>query len=539
MLTIPLMVMLYFIVRGLGSFMDTYYMGKIGHSVVRDFRSVLLKHILNLPASFYHQNHTSQLISKLNYDTGQISDTLSNGLPSVIRGILSTIAYVSVMFLINWRITCLLLFAGPLLMYYINQVSRRMRGHSTRIQNTIGDLTQVTKEITEGYPVIRIFAGEAYEQARIQQVTNDNYQQEIKMIRTTAISVPFMQLIGATAMAGLLYLAMLKPDHPWGTGLTAGEFGAMFLSMVQLMRPVKQIAIVNSVMQRGVAAATSIFKILVTLPEAETGSQSFPKPVLGQIEFKQVNFKYGKHFDRLQLDQISFLIQPGQTVALVGESGAGKTTLANVLARFYPIESGEILIDHIPIQTLSLASLRSQFAMVSQNILLFDGTIRDNIAYGCNQQASEQAIRQAAKQAYALEFIEKLPLGFETPIGENGLLLSGGQRQRLAIARAILKNAPILILDEATSALDSKSEAYIQSALEQLSRNRTTLVIAHRLSTIERADLILVLSKGRLIESGRFSDLLNQENSLFKQLYRQFQEPEVKTLQTIQEIQEI
>ena len=517
---IPFMIIGFFMARGGAYFLSSYFMAWVGRSVVRDFRCKMVSHLMRLPISFFDHKTTGELISKINYDTNQVAEAISEAITDTIRGILTAISMIVVMFNQNARITLMLLIAVPILGLYIDKINKRMRKHSGKIQATMGHITHVASEVIGGIKIIKTFGGADYEKRRFEDVTVANWSEELKMTATSASSVSGMQMIGVCALSVFLFLATLQPEHVLGallgTSMSAGAFVSMAVAIFGLLRPIKQMARVNSTLQKGISGARSIFELLDEKIESDIGQITLdPQSIKGEIVFEDVCFAYNKTdanmtTSPLILNHIHFSIKSGQTIALVGRSGSGKSTLVSLLPRFYEYQSGLITLDGHNIQDIRLEDLRRQFSLVTQQVTLFNESIADNIAYGTTRGATRAEIWHAAQLAHASEFIEKLPKGLDTEIGENGIRLSGGQRQRLAIARAILKNAPVLILDEATSALDAESEYYIQMALETLMKNRTTLVIAHRLSTIERADKVLVLNGGRIVESGTHEELMQQ-----------------------------
>lgn len=498
---LPFIIVSIFLFKGVLGFISSYFVNKVGRRVITDFRQKIFNQFLKLPASFYDQQTSGQLLSLLLYNVEQIAEATTFVLLTVVQEGFLVIGFLIVMFSNSWKLSSLFLVATPLIACIIRYASRRLQMLSLNVQKAMGHVSHVAEEAIEGYKVIRTFGGEKYESEKFHQATELNQQREMKIIVTDTLSSSVVQLLAAIPISCILYLATLP-----SLKISAGSFVAILGAMVSLLRPLRRISRVNSIIQKGIAGARSIFELIDEPVEMDLGKKPLVRSK-GHIEFNQVTFSY-QSGNKPVLENVTFAINPGETIALVGRSGSGKTSLVNLLPRFYDIEMGNILIDGNDIKDYRLADLRRQFAFVSQQVNLFNDTIANNIAYGSLKGVTLKQIKEAAQAANALDFILQMPNGFDTLIGENGVLLSGGQRQRLAIARALLKNAPILVLDEATSALDTESERNIQEALEQLMKNRTTLVIAHRLTTIEKADRILVLSNGKIVESGTHQQLL-------------------------------
>lgn len=500
--------------RGLTNFVSTYCLAWVSGKVVMTMRRRLFKHLMFMPVGFFDVNSSGKLLSRITYDSEMIASSASGSLITIVREGAYIISLLAVMFYTSWELTLVLFVIGPIIAVLVRSVSKVFRRLSKNMQDSMGELTSTTEQMLKGHKVVLSFGGQLVEEERFNHVSNDMRRKSMKMMTADAISDPIVQIIASLALAAVLYLAttpLIADDH-----LTAGSFTVVFSSMLAMMRPLKSLTNVNAQFQRGMAACQTLFGILDLQTEKDEGTYK-AEPAKGEVTFKNVSFAYqGK--DELALKDISFTIPAGKTVALVGRSGSGKSTIANLVTRFYDVNEGEILLDGVNIQNYRLSNLRENCSVVSQQVHLFNDTIANNIAYAATDKYSREEIVEAARAAYALEFIEKLPQGFDTVIGENGASLSGGQRQRLAIARALLRNSPVLILDEATSALDTESERAIQAALEELKKDRTVLVIAHRLSTIEKADEILVIEHGEIRERGDHEQLLAL-NGAYKQLH--------------------
>lgn len=519
---IPIVIIFLFLLRSAMDLLGSYAMAKVGRSVVMGFRVKVFERLLQLPCRFYDHTSSGQLLSLIIYNAAQISSACTNAVTQFVQSAFLAIGLIIVMFVISWQLSLMLLLCAPVVAITVKLSSKRLRNLSHGSQEAMGDISSVTEEAVENYRVVRTFGGEAYEMKKFLKVTKTSMQKEMKIVVTKAMGSSGVQLMGVVILAGMIYFATTRTGH---NTLTAGGFTAIMAAMMSLLRPVKQLTELNAIIQRGLAGAETIFDVLDEPAEKDTGTLVVPR-VKGEIAYKNVCFSYGKS-DSHVLHNINLNVKPGESVALVGRSGSGKSTFVSLLPRFYDILSGEIVIDGKNIFDYKLTNLREQFALVSQQVSLFNDSIANNIAYGnLGRDVSEEEIVKAAEAAHAMEFIKDMPEGIHTLIGENGVLLSGGQRQRIAIARAILKNAPILILDEATSALDTESERHIQAALVEVMRNRTTLVIAHRLSTIESVDKIVVLDNGHVVEVGNHKELLALSGHYAKLHRMQFQEPQ-------------
>ncbi len=503
------------IVRSLAVFIGSYFISRVSANMVHDLRSAIFKRYTQLPTSYFESNNSGYLISRITNNVQQVTAASTDSVRTLIREGMTAIGLMGYLFYINWQLSLIFLSIAPLIVVIVTVFCTRLRMLSKRLQESIGDLTQIASEVVGGYKVMKSYGGEAYENTRFQKQSRYHRNQTMKLAVTDALQNPIMQIIIAVALSVLMYFALLFMEHS-----TTGEFVAYLTAAFMLPRAFKFISGANASIQKGIAAAQSLFEVLDAPIENDIG-QIEVDHCHGKIEFKHLSFRY-EGSERDALKNINLTIEPGQTVALVGESGSGKTTLVNVLMRFYDLNEGEIRIDNINIQDIKLQALRKQMSLVTQHIVLFDDTVKNNIAYG-DPDCDEQKVQQAAQDAYATGFIGRLENGMDTEIGEHGVKLSGGQCQRVAIARAIYKNAPILILDEATSALDTQSEKYIQFALENVRKNRTSIIIAHRLSTIENADVILVMQNGEIIESGSHQELLKTGKHYARLYELQFQ----------------
>lgn len=506
--------LLLFFARGIASFTLNYSMSWIGRRIIRELRSSLFLKLLDMPAVFFDNSATGTLLSKLTYNTEQVAESTTNSVKVVVRDTVTVMSLLGWMLYLNWLLTLLVLVVVPVIAVLTSYVSGRFRHVSTRIQDSMGDLTRAAEEVISGHRMVKLYGAEAAEYKRFEAANARNLRQNLKLAFTSAVANPVIQMIAGIGLSLVMYVLTLQPFQKANS---VGDFASFLTAVTLLLPPLRRLTDVNVAVQRGIAAGESIFDLLDLESEADRGTVSLGR-AHGDLQFRDVEFRYPSDGQTVLRD-INVTLAAGEKVALVGRSGSGKSTLASLIPRYYDPTSGSINLDGVDLKDFRLKDLRRQIAMVTQEIALFNDTIGNNIAYGHPATASEKAIRDAAQAAGLLEEIENLPQGFQTRVGERGYLLSGGQRQRVAIARALIKNAPILILDEATSALDSESERAVEQALERLMKGRTTLIIAHRLKTVEGADRILVLDQGRLVESGTHDELMSARG-LYAGLHR-------------------
>jgi len=512
--TMPVFLVALFVVRGSAGFVNTYFLKWVGRRVVADLRREMFEHLMHTPTRYYDRHSSGQILSKFTYNVENVAHATTTALTTLVRDGFTVIGLIAYMLYINASLSAIFLLTGPAMAGAVKYASKRFRRHSQRIQDRVGELTHTVQEVIDAHRVVKTFGGQARERTRFGHVNEKTRSLQMKMIATEAASVPLVQLISALAIAVIVYLSTMQGLRE---GISVGTFMSFVVAMGLLLPPVKRLTSVNAHLQRGIIAAESLFDLLDTQTESDTGTRILGRAA-GKVEYREVSHFYDPDQGPV-LEDVVLIIEPGEAVAFVGHSGSGKTTLVNLLPRFYDATYGRILIDGVEVRELTLNSLRDQISLVTQDVVLFNDSVANNIAYGRPGKVDLGDIERVAHAAYALDFIRALPRGFETPIGDRGVLLSGGQRQRIAIARAMLKDAPILILDEATSALDTESERHIQAALLELMQHRTTLVIAHRLSTIEHVDRIVVIEQGCIVEQGRHLDLLAREG-YYAKLYR-------------------
>ncbi|HFQ5078860.1 TPA: lipid A ABC transporter ATP-binding protein/permease MsbA [Vibrio vulnificus] len=512
--TLPLLVFGLMFIRGISSFVSTYCLSWVSGNVVMQVRRMVFNHYMQMPVSYFDKEKSGSLLSRITYDSEQVSSATSQALVSIVREGTSIIGLLVLMFYNSWQLSLVLILVAPVVAWAIGFVSKRFRKISKNMQTTMGIVTSSAEQMLKGHKVVLSYGGQEVEKSRFDVVSNQMRQQSMKLITAQAAANPIIQMIASIAIVVVLYLASVDTIKDQ---LTPGTFTVVFSAMFGLMRPLKALTNVTSQFQRGMAAAQTLFALVDLEPEKNTGTHSVAR-AKGEVNVKDISFTY-EGAEKPALSHVSFDIPRGKTVALVGRSGSGKSTIANLFTRFYDVDSGEIQLDGVDIRDYELKNLRTQFALVSQNVHLFNDTIANNIAYAAGDKYSREDIERAAELAHAMEFISKMENGLDTMVGENGASLSGGQRQRVAIARALLRDAPVLILDEATSALDTESERAIQSALDELQKNKTVLVIAHRLSTIEKADQILVIDDGAVVERGSHVELIEKDGA-YAQLHR-------------------
>jgi ATP-binding cassette, subfamily B, bacterial MsbA len=511
---VPLAIIGMFVVRGALSYLSSYTLAWVSNKIVLDLRNAMFARLLALPARYYDDRSSGVLLSKVAYDVVGVTSAATGVLTVLVRDSLAVAGLLGWLLYLNWRLTLVTLVIAPGVAIVVKVFSKRMRRMSQEGLRAQGDVTHVLQESIDCHREVKIFGGQDYEARRFDRSNQKQRGYNMRQTMAAAATVPIVQIFASIAVAAIVSIAMQQSA---ANELSVGSFVSFLTAMLMLLTPIKHLTEVNSPLQRGLASAESVFELLDERAEEDTGTRALPR-AQGRIEYERVSFAYPGS-GREALDGVSVRIEPGETIALVGPSGGGKTTFVNLLPRFYEVSGGRILIDGIDTREIGLAGLRANIALVSQDVALFNDTVASNIAYGRAGGASRAELESAARAAHALDFIREMPQGFETLIGEDGVRLSGGQRQRVAIARALLKNAPILLLDEATSALDSESERHVQAALAELMRGRTTIVIAHRLSTIEHADRIVVLQRGRMVETGSHAELLAR-NGVYARLYR-------------------
>lgn len=508
---VPVLIVIIYMIRSVGSYFGNYLLAKVSFSLIHDIRVELFNKYLVLPSSYYDGNDTGRILAKITFNVDQVRDAVTRASKIILREGATVIALLAYLFYTNWQLTLLFFAIGPVIGFFVKFASKHFRRYTKKIQGSIGDVTHVANEVIGGYQVVKSFGGERYEGERFLDSSFENRKQNIKLVHLSEIYTAVLQFFIALAMAGMMFMAMSMLGE-----YSAGELIAYVTAAAMLPKSVRQLSEVNTSIQRGIAAAESVFEVLDLDDEKDLG-QFQTDIIRGGLEIKNLNFSYPGH-DEQVLKNINLSVKPGEMVALVGQSGSGKSTLVSLLPRFYDHLEGQILLDDVDVNEYRLENLRKHIALVNQQVVLFNDSVANNIAYGALKDAAPQALEDAIDSAHAKEFINDMDKGADTFIGEGGGRLSGGQRQRLSVARAILKDAPVLILDEATSALDAESERYIQDALETVMKGRTTLVIAHRLSTVEKADRIIVMDKGRIVEEGAHKELM-ESGGIYKKLY--------------------
>lgn len=513
--TLPLIVFAMMFIRGVSGFVSTYCLSWVSGNVVMQIRRMVFNHFMHMPVSYFDKEKTGNLLSRITYDSEQVSAATSQALVSIVREGASIIGLLVLMFYNSWQLSLVLFAVAPVVAWGIGIVSKRFRKISKNMQTMMGHVTASAEQMLKGHKVVLSYGGQDIEGKRFEKVSNQMRQQSMKLVTAQAAANPIIQMIASIAIVVVLYLASIDSIKEQ---LTPGTFTVVFSAMFGLMRPLKALTNVTSQFQRGMAASQTLFALVDLEPEKNEGKFTVDR-ANGDVAVKEVSFTY-EGAEKPALENVSFDIPKGKTVALVGRSGSGKSTIANLFNRFYDVSSGSITLDGHDIRDYELKNLREQFALVSQNVHLFNDTIANNIAYATEDRYTREDIERAAKLAHVTEFVSKMEDGLDTMIGENGASLSGGQRQRVAIARALLRDAPVLVLDEATSALDTESERAIQSALDELQKDKTVLVIAHRLSTIENADEILVVDEGSIVERGNHAELIAKKDGAYAQLHR-------------------
>ncbi|MDP3088195.1 MAG: lipid A export permease/ATP-binding protein MsbA [Methylotenera sp.] len=509
---LPLMIFGLMLIRGVAGFISVYSMRVVARRVVEDFRKEMFSKLMLLPVHYFDARSSGALVSKFTYDVERLSSATTRSWMNVLRDILTVIGLIGYMLYLDWLLTLVFASILPFAALYLKKITPKLKSNAKNVQHSMGEMTKSAEEAIAGQRIVKIFGAQDFEFQRFAEIATNNRRIELRMTRISGLSSFVVEIFAAIALALIIYYAM--------GSFSVGEFTAFVGALLMLISPIKHIAAANEDFQVGLAAAQSIFEVMDAIPEIDEGVIEMGRSK-GEIEFQSVTLSY-ENANGVALDNLSFCIKAGEKVALVGRSGGGKTTLVNLLPRFYELQQGKVLLDGVDIKSMKLNSLREQFSLVSQDIVLFNDTIFNNIAYGVLRGATEDEVIAAAKAAHAWEFIQKLPNGLQNEIGDRGVRLSGGQRQRIAIARAILKNAPILLLDEATSALDTESEQHVQAALDTLMQNRTSIVIAHRLSTIVNSDKIMVMEQGRVAESGSHTELMKLDGQYAALYKKQF-----------------